>query len=105
MSFVPTSVLSIQHAEAWGHNCGSMAQKPQNRAFSVLARLAVLPTPNKRWLALRCRGTVGLDFFDGCDEYDLPANTPMLLLIHGLAGSSEDGAYTSGTSAAMRPEP
>lgn len=37
-------------------------------------------------------GTVGLDFFDGCDEYDLPARAPVLLLIHGLAGSSEDGA-------------
>ena len=32
----------------------------------------------------------GLDFFDGCDEYDWPPDTPVLLLIHGLAGSSED---------------
>ena len=102
--FVLTSVLSIQHAEAWAHNCGSTAQKSRNLAFSVLMGLAVLPHPDKHWLALRCRGTVGLDFFDGCDEYDLPPNTPILLLIHGLAGSSEDGAHKSGIIAVMRPE-
>lgn len=70
----------------------------------MLAGLAVLPHPDKHWWVLRCRGTVGLDFFDGCDEYDLPANTPILLLIHGLAGSSEDGTHTSGMSAVMRLE-
>ena len=37
-----------------------------------------------------CAVAPGLDFFDGCDEYDWPPDTPVLLLIHGLAGSSED---------------
>lgn len=37
-----------------------------------------------------CAVALGLDFFDSCDEYDWPPDTPVLLLIHGLAGSSED---------------
>ncbi|KAK9843809.1 hypothetical protein WJX81_007172 [Elliptochloris bilobata] len=59
--------------------------------MSVLRKLSIRANFRRHLLPAPDGGTVGLDFFDGCDEYDWPADTPVLLLIHGLAGSSEDG--------------